>query len=68
MLSDKEYRLRLGLPAAPVSSADILKNLEDLIGASIGKSSDALVVEVLGTVETQDLHFRVSPKVFEEIV
>ncbi len=65
MLSEQEYKLRLGLPAS-VPSAGIPKLLVDMIDNSMGPSLVAVVVVVLGTVETQDLHLQVLPKVITE--
>ncbi len=66
-LSKQEYRLRLGLPEA-VLDKDISKHLVDTTEASMGTSSVEAVVEVLGTVETQDLQLLVRTVPFKEIV
>ncbi len=66
-LSEQEYRLRQGLPAT-VESVNIPKLLLDMIDNSMGVSSVAVEVEVLGTVETQDLQLQVRPKVTTEVI
>ncbi len=64
MLSEQEYRLRLGLPGTG-TSAEMSKLLVDLIEASIGPSLVGLEVVALGTVETQDLHLQVRVKAIQ---
>jgi len=64
-LSEQEYRLQLGISPEVL---DIPKSLVDMIEGSMGRSSADQVVEVSGTVETQDLHLVVRPKVFVEMI
>ena len=66
MLSPKEYLERQGLPAG-ISSDEAIKLLGSMMSKSIGTSMVGVVVEVLGTVETQELSVRVSTKVPEEM-
>ncbi len=63
-LSPEVYRERSGLPEG-LSSKDTLKHLLNMIKVSIGPSSVGQVVEVLGTVETQDLRLVVTPLTME---
>ena len=64
VLSLEVYRARLGLPEALLSK-DIPKHLLDMINLSTPKFLGGPVVVVLGTVETQDLHFLVTSPVEE---
>ena len=64
VLSPAEYRHLLGVqelrPEGKLSEV-----LLDMIKESIGSYTDNLVVEALGTEETQDLRLRVSIKALE---
>ena len=67
LVSDKVYRELRGLPAS--MQADKLSALLlGMIKKSLGISMANLVVEVLGTAETQDLSLQVSTKALEETV
>ena len=60
-LSEEAYRKLRGLPSG-MPSAEVSKLLRDMMLQSIGPYTDNLVVEVLGTVETQELQVQVSIK------
>ena len=62
MLSPEVYLQLLGVTGLG-SSAEVSKRLKDMMLASIGPSMVNQEVEVLGTVETQDLSLQVSIKV-----
>ena len=53
-LSREAYLRLIGLPV-PTSSSKAIELLQNMIKASIGPYLDRQVVEVSGTVETQDL-------------
>ncbi len=65
VLLPKVYREQLGLPVS-MPPEKVSKFLEDMISKSIGNSMVSVVVEVLGTEETQDLSVQVSTRVPEE--
>ncbi len=61
MLSPGDYLKLLGLPGT-MPSQEVSKLLESMMLQSIGDSMVNLEVQVLGTVETQDLSVLVSIK------
>ncbi len=65
MLPDALYRKLLGLPS-DMPSVGVSELLKSMMSKSIGTSMVEVVVEVLGTVETQDLLLQVSTKAREE--
>ncbi len=66
MLSDKVYRKLLGVSVS-MPSSEVSNFLENMMFKSIGASMANQVVQVLGTVETQDLLLQVSTKELEEV-
>ncbi len=62
----KGYKESLGLPES-ISSPELSKLLIDMMLKSSGGYTGNQVVEVLGTVETQDLRLQVSTKEAEMI-